>query len=145
MNFEAAGMTEVFIDTSGWAVFFLRSESFHATAEALMRSWRSDGTLAVTSNYVLSELVALFSSPIRVPRPRVIEIIEAIVTSRHVEVVHIDAGLHERAWMLLKSRSDKAWSLVDCTSFVVMSERRILDALTTDKHFEQAGYHRLLK
>ncbi len=28
----------------------------------------------------------------------------------------------------------------DCTSFVVMKERRIRDALTSDQHFVQAGF-----
>jgi predicted nucleic acid-binding protein len=34
---------------------------------------------------------------------------------------------------------------VDAASFVVMSERGITEALTTDQHFEQAGFVRLLK
>ena len=37
------------------------------------------------------------------------------------------------------------WSLVDCISFVVMEERRLGDALTTDRHFEQAGFKALLR
>ncbi len=138
-------MTEVFIDTSGWAVLFLPSERLHASAKTLMQTWRVDGTMSVTTNYVLSELVALLSSPLKVPRPRVIEIVDAIMTSLTVKVVHIDSDLHQSAWTLLKTRTDKSWSLVDCASFVVMRERRILDSLTTDKHFDQAGYHRLLK
>ncbi|MFM6058496.1 MAG: hypothetical protein ACKO1I_17670 [Microcystis aeruginosa] len=49
------------------------------------------------------------------------------------------------AWTLCKSRIDKAWSLVDCTSFIVMQQMEIQEALTTDQHFEQAGFIRLLK
>ena len=32
-----------------------------------------------------------------------------------------------------------------CISFVVMNERGITDALTSDHHFEQAGFQILLK
>jgi predicted nucleic acid-binding protein len=46
---------------------------------------------------------------------------------------------------LLSSREDKNWSLVDCSSFVVMQQRNITEALTNDYHFEQAGFVRLLK
>ena len=53
--------------------------------------------------------------------------------------------LDEEAWALLKEREDKGWSLVDCSSFVAMRHRKILEALTTDPHFEQAGYVCLLK
>jgi predicted nucleic acid-binding protein len=35
---------------------------------------------------------------------------------------------------------DKSFSFTDCTSFVIMKERRIRLALTSDKHFIQAGF-----
>lgn len=46
---------------------------------------------------------------------------------------------------LYKRRLDKEWSLVDCVNFVVMTRRSITEALTTDHHFEQAGFFRMLK
>jgi uncharacterized protein len=63
----------------------------------------------------------------------------------YVEIIHIDSATDTLAWKLCKSRLDKAWSLVDCSSFVVMQQLNILEALTTDQHFEQAGFIRLLK
>lgn len=45
---------------------------------------------------------------------------------------------------LLESRLDKTWSLCDAVSFVVMQTHDVKDALTTDRHFEQAGLVRLL-
>ncbi len=85
------------------------------------------------------------SSPLRIPRPKAIEFVESLKTSPHVEIIHIDAALDDQAWQLLKNRPDKAWSLVDCTSFVVVTQRGLIEALTTDHHFEQAGFVRLLK
>jgi len=38
----------------------------------------------------------------------------------------------------------KQWSLVDAASFVVMQERGLVEALTTDHNFEQAKFNRLL-
>jgi uncharacterized protein len=49
------------------------------------------------------------------------------------------------AWKLCKSRPDKEWSLVDCTSFAIMQQLKVQESLTTDHHFEQAGFVRLLK
>jgi predicted nucleic acid-binding protein len=35
--------------------------------------------------------------------------------------------------------------MVDCASFGVMKDMGIHDAVTNDRHFEQAGFDRLLK
>ena len=63
----------------------------------------------------------------------------------YVQIIHIDKASDTKAWELCKARPDKAWSLVDCTSFVLMKQLKIQEALTTDQHFEQAGFIRLLK
>lgn len=138
-------MSEVFADTSGWGNYFVRTEPFHTTAKNLMREWHINGVRIVTTNYVILELIALFTSPLRIPRLKQIKVIETIKATPWVEIVHIDRMLHEEAWQLLKRRLDKNWSLVDCASFVVMQNRMITEALTTDPHFEQAGFRRHLK
>jgi uncharacterized protein len=58
----------------------------------------------------------------------------------NIEVVSVDAGLFERSLALYGERMDKEWSLTDCISFVVMQERDLTQALTTDRHFAQAGF-----
>lgn len=40
--------------------------------------------------------------------------------------------------------SDKFWGLIDCASFEVMLRERISQALTADRHFQQAGFRCLL-
>jgi predicted nucleic acid-binding protein len=45
----------------------------------------------------------------------------------------------DSAVQLYRTRHDKSWSLTDCLSFVVMERRQLTEALTTDRHFEQAG------
>ena len=94
---------------------------------------------------VFAELIALMTSPLRMPRPQQVTTIETIKTASWVEVVHIDPTLEVEAWTLLRSRLDKTWSLVDCASFTVMRHRGIREALTTDHNFEQAGFLQLLK
>jgi predicted nucleic acid-binding protein len=138
-------MNEIFADTSGWANYLVRTEPFHQTAKQLMQQWYKDHTHVITTNYVLSELVALFISPLRIPRQQQIQAIETIKAVEWIEIFHIDQVLDDQAWQFLKERDDKMWSLVDCSSFVVMKERQIRQGFTTDHHFEQAGFIRLLK
>jgi len=53
----------------------------------------------------------------------------------YVEILYIDKATDNLAWQLCKSRLDKAWSLVDCTSFIVMQQLEILETLTTESSF----------
>ena len=134
-------MADLFVDTAGWGHLADAAQAHHERAKAL---YRTDCKL-VTTNYVIAELVALLTSPLRVPRQAAVAFMEAIRTSPRVEMVHVTPALDEEAWRLLVQRQDKAWSLVDCTSFVVMQQRNLTEALTTDHHFEQAGFVCLLK
>ncbi|HVG19787.1 MAG TPA: PIN domain-containing protein [Blastocatellia bacterium] len=133
------------VDTSGWACIADRRERHHAEASQIFRNALRQRTKIITTNYILSELVSLLTSPKRLDRPMIVSFIEAIKTAPNVELIHIDIPLDEAAWQLIITRQDKEWSLVDCASFAVMQRRKITDALTTDHHFEQAGFIRLLK
>jgi predicted nucleic acid-binding protein len=138
-------MPELFGDTSGWGNLVDPTQSFHTLAAGIYRGARQKGHSIVTTNYVLAEIVALLTSPLRIPRPAVIAFVDGLKTSAYVEIVHVDAALDRDAWQLLRARQDKEWSLVDSASFVLMQRRGIAEALTTDHHFEQAGFVRLLK
>ncbi len=110
-----------------------------------MNQHRRDGRSVVTTNYVFAELIALLTSPMRVARNEQVRIVGTLRSSNWITAVHIDAAVDQTAWRLVTAHSDKKWSLADCASFVVMRERSITTALTTDHHFEQAGLVRLLK
>jgi uncharacterized protein len=84
-------------------------------------------------------------SPLWIPRPKIIAFIEVLKASPYVGIVYVDPTLDAQAWQLFTERSDKEWNLVDCASFVVMRQRGIIEAFTTDHHFEQAGFVCLLK
>ena len=138
-------MNEIYVDTSGWASLADVSEPFYQKARETYAAAMRNRRRFVTTNYVLAELVALMTSPMRFHRPRIIEFINGIKQSPFFDIIHIDEDLDAKSWNLLSNRADKNWSLVDCSSFVVMQENKIVEALTTDHHFEQAGFVRLLK
>jgi predicted nucleic acid-binding protein len=137
-------MIELFVDTSGWASWADRSQIHHPSArDALDQVWARGG-IAVTTNWVLVELTALMNRPLHIPRSEQIRFLGDLLDDPSVLVLSIDPSLELSSWTLWKSRSDKDWSMVDCASFVVMHQRGLADALTADRHFEQAGFRRLL-
>lgn len=135
----------MFADTSGWGAFADRTEPHHDRAVGLVRAAQTARAKVVTTNYVLSELTALLTRPIRMPKPHQAAFLATIRSADWVEVIHIDRGLDDAAWERWEARPDKDWSLVDCASFIVMERRGLIEALTSDHHFEQAGFVRLLK
>jgi len=138
-------MSDIFVDTSGWAELIDPSLIHHTLAAKIYHQTRQQHRKFITSNYIITELVALLTSPLRIPRNKTIELINGLKNSPLVEIVHIDVALDNQTWQLLTQREDKNWSLVDCSSFVIMHQHHLTKALTTDHHFEQAGFIQLLK
>ena len=136
---------ERFVDTSGWGAWMDSHEQFHSLALAAVDEvWQQNGKL-VTTNWVLAELTALLLRPLRIAKSRQIQLLNDIHNDSGVAVLAINAALETSAWRLWAARSDKEWTLTDCTSFLVMQQRKLTEAITADHHFEQAGFVRLLK
>jgi predicted nucleic acid-binding protein len=128
------------LDTSGLLCFLHKSESKHTTA---VRFITETTGVFLTHNYVLAELVAL--SLVRgFPQTNVLSYMLELLSNPKVEIIWVDENLHQEAMTLLLTRQDKTYSLCDAVSFVLMRKHEIVNALTTDKHFEQEGFVRLL-
>jgi len=78
-------------------------------------------------------------------RSAAVELLLSLENDPRVEIVPISGELYAEAFKLFTERTDKEWGLVDCVSFVVMRERGITDALTSDDHFRQAGFNALMR
>ena len=65
-------------------------------------------------------------------RSTAIQVVRQIQLDSSVEVVPASRPLFAVALDLYASRPDKDWGLTDCTSFVVMKDRGMEDALTVD-------------
>jgi len=129
----------MFVDTSGLMCLFDSADHRHVSAVKHFDS----RDLRITHNYVLAEFVAL-SIAWNAPLKHALRFVDAIDRGSDIEVIWVGKELHESAMQLLFERPDKSWSLCDAVSFVTMNERQILESLTTDHHFEQAGFVRLL-
>ena len=73
-----------------------------------------------------------------------INLLHGIEESSRIEVVHVPPELYAKGWELYSNRLDKDWGVIDCISFVIMQERNLTQALTSDHHFEQVGFKILL-
>lgn len=128
------------LDTSGLLCLFHASEPQHVHALTFFDA----AHLKLTTSYVLAEFVAL--AQVRgLPRKQTLDYVIALQESPEVAVIYVHELLHRSALDLLRQQLDKNWSLCDAVSIVVLQQYRLTEVLTTDHHFEQAGFVRLLR
>lgn len=129
----------VFADTSFYVAILSSRDALH---ERAMEVAAADGLRVVTSDYVLIEVANFFSEGTR--RERVSEFVSSMMASRPTRVVSGGRRLMMRGLEVYRAHQDKKWSLTDCTSFALMQNLGLRDALTADRHFVQAGFRALL-
>jgi uncharacterized protein len=74
----------------------------------------------------------------------VAEQIESFLRETNIEVVTSGKNWLIATTEFYRKRKDKQWSGMDCFSILVMETKGITDVLTTDKHFQQAGFNVLM-
>ncbi|MFM6205677.1 type II toxin-antitoxin system VapC family toxin, partial [Planktothrix sp.] len=73
-----------------------------------------------------------------------VRFIQQCYETDNIYVVTVDTKLLIRALQLYEARPDKTWGLTDCISFIVMADQDLINAVTADLHFIQAGFRALL-
>ena len=133
-------MMAILADTSFFVAYVNPRDEHHALAVEWMTG--SPEPL-ITSEWVLAELGNYLAEG---PNRRLLgALLRALSREERVEIVPADHASFLDAIGLYARRADKSWSFTDCTSFLLMKSRKLRDALTTDHHFEQAGFAVLLK
>jgi predicted nucleic acid-binding protein len=131
--------TPLFIDTGYILALVNTADRHHERARATALAARPP---FITTEAVLVEIGNALSKARW--RHLGIATLHDLRTDPEIEVVPVGSALFDRAVALYGSRPDKEWGLTDCISFVVMQERNLAHALTTDRDFEQAGFQNAL-
>jgi len=97
------------------------------------------GAILVSTDYVVDETFTLIRG--RLGIRAVSTWWDQVQSSSRLQWEWINPERTERAREWFFRWTDKDFSFTDCTSFVVMRELRLKNALTTDGHFRQAGFH----
>jgi predicted nucleic acid-binding protein len=134
----------VFLDTAYVIALVNRDDALHPIAIELAD--RLEGAYPgqiITSRPILLEIGNGLSKPTY--RRVAGNLLASIGEDPAIEVVELSESLYAQALALYGARPDKGWGMTDCTSFVIMREREIVNALTHDVHFEQAGFRPLMR
>lgn len=135
-------MDEAFLDTAYAIALSSKSDDFHQQAIELAEQMEVKSIRLITTWAVLFKIGNALSKLSY--RNAAVSLLESLERDPGVLIIQHTEDLYDRAFRLFKERPDKEWSLTDCLSFVVMKDRGMTEALTTDHHFSQAGFNVLL-
>jgi predicted nucleic acid-binding protein len=133
-------MKRVFVDAFYFLAYLNPNDSAHERACEITNELQAT---FVTTEWVLVEVANAMSSPAN--RGKAAEFIRALRSDPQVTDIGYEQSVADAGFAMYAARPDKGWSLTDCISFVVMQREGLTDALTADRHFEQAGFVALLK
>jgi len=136
-------MKTVFADTGYWIALLDPQDTLHS--KAINLSITLTQVQIVTSEMILTEILNHFSKRGNFLRYAAANFIESLQESPAITIIPQTDSIFQQALILYKQRPDQAWSHTDCSSFCIMQQQNILEALAYDKHFEQAGFIALLR
>lgn len=131
-------MKPLFVDTAGWMACADEADPAHTKACSARDTWLEDGGLLVTTDYVVDETLTLLRLRLGLDAAKAWW--QQVEASPRLRWEAIGQARADKARDLFFRYRDKEYSFTDCTSFVVMRELKLHDALTTDRHFQQAGF-----
>lgn len=131
-----------FLDTSYLNALVNDRDQWHGVAVNWARLLATQRQPLLTTEFVLIEFADALSA-VRF-RAQAVATIETLTSNSLLEIIPATSSLFVDALNLYQRRMDKSWGLTDCTSFIVMEDRGIDSALSTDNHFRQAGFRPLL-
>ena len=127
-----------FVDTAGWMALVDERDPAHEGSREARDEWLRSGGVLVTSDYVVDETLTLLK--IRLGLHVAWRWWEAVDSSQRLRLESVSAERASRARTWFFGWRDKGFSFTDCTSFALMRELRMRTALTSDRHFVQAGF-----
>lgn len=136
-------MKRLFADTVYWIALTNSFDQYHAKAVEV--SSALGNCRLFTTDAVLTEFLNALADKGPLIRAAAVKMVEAIRSNSQVTVVPQSRRAFSRSLAFYKSRPDKGYSLTDCGSMLLMRERHLSEALTTDRHFEQEGFVALLR
>jgi predicted nucleic acid-binding protein len=133
---------EVFVDTSGLYALVEKNDAHHRAARHAVENLVRGGRKLVLTDYIVDETITLSNA--RSGKRVAMRVLDLVEQSAGIRIEWVGSLRFEEATSFFRKHADHGYSFTDCTSFIVMNELELTQALTTDKHFREAGYEALL-
>ena len=129
-----------FADTSWWVAWSLPDDGRHADALALLDHLGA-AEQVLTTNLIVGETWTFLRRKDGHPTALAfLDRVRLLDEQTKLTVHRVTAEQEDKAWGWLRKHDERAYSFVDATSFQVMRDRRLREALAFDQDFAAAGF-----
>ncbi len=129
-----------FADTSWWVAWSLPGDDRHADALALLDHLGA-AEQVLTTNLIVGETWTFLRRKDGHPTALAfLDRVRLLDEQTKLTVHRVTAEQEDKAWGWLRKHDERAYSFVDATSFQVMRDRRLREALAFDQDFAAAGF-----
>lgn len=118
---------EKFLDTSYAIALSSPADDYHNKALVIAQELKASKTPLITTRAIILEIGNALSK--QKYRSKSIKLLSSLENDKTVTIIPISETLYQKAFQLYCQRTDKNWGIVDCISFIVMTERSSLSSL----------------
>jgi len=133
---------DLFVDASGLYALADHNDPLRVRALRPVAAVVAAGSRLVLTDYILDETCTLAKA--RAGSYAALELLRLVEASAGFRMEWIGPDRFEATKAYFCKHADHDYSFTDCASFIVMRELRLRDALTSDRHFIEAGFRALL-
>jgi uncharacterized protein len=134
--------TPIFLDTAYVNALINTRDQWHGRAVLWEQKLAAERRKLLTTEFILIEIGDSLATVQY--RMEAVTAIGRLTSSSFVKIIPATSQLFNDGFNLYRQRQDKAWGITDCTSFMVMQDHQLIEALTTDDDFIQAGFRALM-
>jgi len=129
-----------FADTSWWVGWAVPRDGRHSEAVAML-DLVGAGEKLLTTNHIVGETwTVLARRGSHRSALAFVERLEHLVSDGRLAIHSVTPSQERKAWIWLRRHDERVYSFVDATSFQVMRDRRLREALAFDQDFTAAGF-----
>lgn len=141
MELQNNNHNTVFMDATALCALNNPRDQYASSSQRILQKLEASHAALIATDYVIDEAATLLLTHIKGGFWLAKNLLDWVLRpTSTVTVEWIDSvRFREAADVFRRFNRDKQWSFTDCTSYVVMKERKIKTAFSFDEHFREMG------
>jgi predicted nucleic acid-binding protein len=129
-----------FADTGWWVAWSLPNDGRHSDALAMLKRLGGSEQVLTTDLVIGETWTFLRRKDSHSTAVAFLNRVDLLVEQGRLVSHRVSVGQSDHAWAWLRRHDERVYSYVDATSFRVMHDRRLREALAFDSDFAAAGF-----